>query len=164
MLKCEILGESHPNAISLLNDLALAYGVFDCRKKAECEEKGLRLGYKYLGETHATTLMFLNNLPVAYRELGEYQKEVECLNKLYTLRSKMLGKRNLDVLTVLRRLARACHATGNATRGKELYDEFCLLIYFSVYMSMSASLYHCHLSLHFFGSLCECISLCVVFF
>ena len=33
-------------------------------------------------------------------------------------------------------------------------------LYFSVYMSMSASLYHCHLSLHLFGSHCECISLC----
>ena len=37
-------------------------------------------------------------------------------------------------------------------------------IYFSVYMPMSASLYHCHLSLHLFGSHWECISLCVVFF
>ena len=31
-------------------------------------------------------------------------------------------------------------------------------------MPMSASLYHCHLSLHLFGSHWECISLCVVFF
>ena len=33
------------------------------------------------------------------------------------------------------------------------------LVYISVYMSMSASLYHCHLSLHLFGSHWECISL-----
>ena len=33
-------------------------------------------------------------------------------------------------------------------------------VYFSVYMSMSASLYHYHLPLLLFGSLCECISLC----
>ena len=32
-------------------------------------------------------------------------------------------------------------------------------VYFSVYMSMSASLYHYHLLLLLFGSLCECISL-----
>ena len=38
------------------------------------------------------------------------------------------------------------------------------LVYSSVYMSMSASLYHCHLSLHLFGRHWECISLCVVFF
>ena len=37
-------------------------------------------------------------------------------------------------------------------------------VYFSVYMSMSASLYHCHLSLHLFGSHCEGIFPCVVFF
>ena len=37
-------------------------------------------------------------------------------------------------------------------------------VYFSVFMSMSAFWYHCHLSLHLFGSHWECISLCVVFF
>ena len=37
-------------------------------------------------------------------------------------------------------------------------------LYFSVYMFMSASLYHYHFPLCLFGSLCECISLCVVFF
>ena len=33
-------------------------------------------------------------------------------------------------------------------------------LYFSVYMSMSASLYHCHLSLHLFGRLWVYFSLC----
>ena len=37
-------------------------------------------------------------------------------------------------------------------------------LYFRLYMSMSASLYHYHLFLHLFGSHWECISLCVVFF
>ena len=37
-------------------------------------------------------------------------------------------------------------------------------VYFSVYMPMSASLYHCHLSLHIFGSHWKCMSLCVIFF
>ena len=37
-------------------------------------------------------------------------------------------------------------------------------LYSSVYMSMSASLYNYHLFLHPFGSLCECISCCGVFF
>ena len=37
-------------------------------------------------------------------------------------------------------------------------------VYFSVYMPMSASLYHCHLSLHHFGSHWKCISTCVGFF
>ena len=37
-------------------------------------------------------------------------------------------------------------------------------VYFSVYMPMSASLYHCHLSLHLFGSHWQSISLCVVCF
>ena len=35
---------------------------------------------------------------------------------------------------------------------------------FSVYMPRSASMYHCHLSLHLFGSHWECISLSVVSF
>ena len=34
----------------------------------------------------------------------------------------------------------------------------------TVCICLSASLYHCHLSLHLFGSHWECISLCVVFF
>ena len=105
VLKCEILGESHSSVISLLNDLALAYGMFDCKKKAELEEKGFLLGRKYLGEKHSTTLMFLNNLAVAYRELGEHQKEVEYLERLYTLRCEMRGEKDLDTLMSLRSLA-----------------------------------------------------------
>ena len=37
-------------------------------------------------------------------------------------------------------------------------------LYFRVYMSMSASLYHYRLSLHPFRNLCECISFCGVSF
>ena len=37
-------------------------------------------------------------------------------------------------------------------------------VYFSVYMPMSASMYHCHLFHHLFGSHWECISLSVVSF
>ena len=37
-------------------------------------------------------------------------------------------------------------------------------VYFSVYMPMSASMYHCYLSLQLFGSHWECISLSVVSF
>ncbi|MEK8016424.1 MAG: tetratricopeptide repeat protein, partial [Candidatus Parabeggiatoa sp.] len=89
-LSLQVLGETHPNTLSSLNNLAGIYKAVGRLDEAlPLYEKGYRLSLQVLGETHPNTLSSLNNLAIAYAEQGDLEKGIDYLEQL------VMGAENL---------------------------------------------------------------------
>ena len=71
----EILGETHPDTLASLNNLANSYSdLGDYNKACKLQNAVYNASKEILGETHPDTLASLNNLTNSYSYLGDYNK------------------------------------------------------------------------------------------
>ena len=121
---CMLLGEDHPNTLSMLNNLAEAYKTNgDCQKALELSEKCYMLSMKTNGEEDPDTLTFLNNLASSYRSVGQLDKFMEAEKRCYELYLGMLGKEHPSTLCAQSNLAEAYRLIGDCQTSLELNEE-----------------------------------------
>lgn len=95
-------------------------------KYAEAVKWGQRLaGYclQQYGEEHPNTRTTLSNLAVAYYNLGEDQKALELMEKVYALNCKVLGEAHPETLSSLNNLAATYRDLGDYQKALELLEK-----------------------------------------
>ena len=102
----ELLGETHPDTLASMNNLAEPYRRQGKYEKAEpLYVDCLARSKDALGETHPDTLASINNLAGLYRSQGKYEK-AEPLYVDSLPRSKaVLGESHPNTLTSMNNLA-----------------------------------------------------------
>ena len=93
------LGDTHPDTITSMNNLAGLYQFQGRYGEAEpLYTKVLQLYEKVLGKEHPSTITSMNNLAMLYQFQGRYEKaEPLCTNALQ-LREKVLGREHPDTI------------------------------------------------------------------
>ncbi len=125
---CELLteqhGEDHPDTLSAMHELSIAYGhAGESEKAQELFEKIYEIQCNVLGYEHPDSLSSLHYLAFAYGETGDVQKEFDLNKKVYALRCKVLGKEHPDTLKSLNNLAYSYGATGDLQKEIELREQ-----------------------------------------
>ena len=81
-----------PDSLTCLRtkcQLGLAYqGAGQLTQAADILAPAAELASQHLGQTHATTRNLLNCLAITYGELGDYEKEFQIMESLYTSRNQ----------------------------------------------------------------------------
>ena len=119
----EILGETHPDTLASLNNLANSYSdLGDYNKACKLQNAVYNASKEILGETHPDTLASLNNLTNSYYYLGDYNKAYKLQNAVYNARKEILGETHPDTLTSLNNLAIFYSYLGDYNKACELQN------------------------------------------
>ena len=119
----EILGETHPDTLASLNNLANSYSdLGDYNKACKLQNAVYNASKEILGETHPDTLASLNNLTNSYSYLGDYNKAYKLQNAVYNARKEILGETHPDTLTSLNNLAIFYSYLGDYNKACELQN------------------------------------------
>ena len=122
LFKCE-LGETHPDTLASLNNLANSYSdLGDYNKACKLQNAVYNASKEILGETHPDTLASLNNLTNSYSYLGDYNKAYKLQNAVYNARKEILGETHPDTLTSLNNLAIFYSYLGDYNKACELQN------------------------------------------
>jgi tetratricopeptide (TPR) repeat protein len=107
------LGTEHPDTLTTLNNLAVAYLVAGKLPEAMALLQQVRdAQVKKLGADHPSTLATLHNLAVAYKRTGKLPEAMALLQQVRDARVKKLGADHPDTLTTLDNLAGAYRDAG----------------------------------------------------
>ena len=118
------LGGEHPDTISAMNNVAVAYqeqGRFD--DAVSLFEKVVEDRKRVLGEEHADTLQSVGNLAVSYIEVGRYQEAGLLLQPALKAQRRTLGREHEDTLTSMHNLAYLYRNQGRFEEAEPLLRE-----------------------------------------
>ena len=118
-----VLGEDHPDTLTLRSNLASAYQ--DAGRLAEAiplMERTLTDRERVLGEDHPRTLTSRNNLAHAYQDAGRLAEAIPLMERTLTDRERVLGDDHPDTLGSRNNLASAYQATGRLAEAIALYE------------------------------------------
>jgi serine/threonine protein kinase/tetratricopeptide (TPR) repeat protein len=100
------LGDSHPDALSSVNNLALLYEAQGKYDKAEpLLRQVVEIRRNALGDEHADTLTYMNNLGLLYRAKGRLDLAEPLLTRVLEVRRRALGEEHPDTLASCNNLA-----------------------------------------------------------
>jgi serine/threonine protein kinase/tetratricopeptide (TPR) repeat protein len=118
------LGPDHPDTLTSMNDLALAYQESDQLAKAMplLEETLAKMKAK-LGPDHPDTLTSMNSLAMAYLASGQLAKAVSLFEETLDKRKVKLGAEHPYTLVSINNLAQAYQASGQLARAVPLLEE-----------------------------------------
>ena len=117
----EILGESHPATLSVLDNLACSYSELgDYNKALEIRNAVYNTSKEILGEDDPDTLRSLGNLAISYSDLGDYNKAFELQNTAYNALKETLGENHPDTLSSLNNLGNSCFNLGDYNTALEI--------------------------------------------
>ncbi|KAJ7736113.1 hypothetical protein B0H16DRAFT_1466819 [Mycena metata] len=140
----EFLGDSHPDTLHTMGNLARTYSDLGKHEKAknlkilvlEKQKQVLGLGEyqkakelkilvlekrkQVLGEDHPDTLLSMGNLASSYSDLGEHRKAKELGVIVLEKQKQVLGENYPDTLSAMDNLARLCSMLGEYQKAKEL--------------------------------------------
>jgi len=104
--KKKLLGEDHPNALLIMNNLASMYEEQGKLKEAEeLEVQVIEGSEKALGREHPFTLTSIANLATIYSNQGRWKEVVELQVRVVEGRKKLLGEEHPETLmSMLRRV------------------------------------------------------------
>lgn len=123
-LSLQSLGEDHPDTLTILNNLAVAYSENGNYKKAcELYEKCYEARVMVLGEDAQDTLITLSNLAAVYFKLGNFLKAKELEEKCYESSAHILGAEYHTTLVALNSLAMAYGKLGDHAKAIELFEK-----------------------------------------
>ncbi|KAJ7892624.1 hypothetical protein B0H13DRAFT_2276744 [Mycena leptocephala] len=116
-----VLGDDHPDTLSIMNELASTYFQLDnLRKAEELYVEILEKRKRVLSDDHPDTLQTMGNLALTYHSLGEFYKgeklEVVVLEK----RKRVLGNDHPDTLLTTVILASMYRRLGKFHKAEEL--------------------------------------------
>ncbi|MBW4652444.1 MAG: tetratricopeptide repeat protein [Kaiparowitsia implicata GSE-PSE-MK54-09C] len=123
-LRQKLLGETHPDVATSLNNLASLYK--DQRQYGESEllyRQSLEIRQLLVGEENLDTATSLNDLAVVLKAIDKY-KEAELLHlKALETRRKLLGDDHLDVAESLNNLGALYFAQGYYKEAESLFEK-----------------------------------------
>ena len=76
-----------------------------------------------MGEKHPKTLLVLNNLSTSYIYLGQHQKALECLQRVYEAQCEVLGEEHPDTLITLYNISDAYRRLGDVATERMLVEK-----------------------------------------
>ena len=123
-LRHAALGDEHPDTISAMSNLAVAYheqGRFD--DAGPLLEKVLEDRKRVLGEEHANTLQSANNLALSHIERGLYQEAEPLLQQALEGQRRTLGREHEDTLYSMHNLAYLYRNQGRFEEAEPLLRE-----------------------------------------
>jgi tetratricopeptide (TPR) repeat protein len=121
-LRCQRLGEGHPDVSTSLNNLALLYSAQGRYTEAEpLYVRSLSIRERRLGEDHPDFATSLNNLAALYRDQGRYAEAEPLYVRSLSIREKQLGPDHPDFATSLNNLAALCRDQGRYVEAEPLF-------------------------------------------
>jgi tetratricopeptide (TPR) repeat protein len=118
------LGADHPDTLTAMNNLALAYKTAGRLDKAlPLYEEALRRRQAALGPDHPETLRSMANLAAGYQAAGKLDRALPLHEQALRLRRGKLGADHPDTLASMNGLARAYQANRQRDKALPLYEE-----------------------------------------
>ncbi len=121
-IKMLLLGEDHPETLTLMDDLG--YLLYTNHKYLEAE---MLLGQcvnkrkKQLGEEHADTLLSIHNLAMLYKDQAKFQQAEELFYCCYNNRKKLFGETHSNTTDTMLQLASVYYQRGKYLEAEEMY-------------------------------------------
>jgi tetratricopeptide (TPR) repeat protein len=120
----KVVGPEHPDTLTTLNNLALAYWNAGKTPEALALFEQVRdVRVKKLGPDHPHTLTTLDNLAGAYRSAGKTPEAIALYEQVRAARLKSLGPDHLETLTALSNLAVAYWSVRQLDKSVPLFEE-----------------------------------------
>ncbi len=120
----ETLGETHPNAITTLNNLA---GLQRKQSRLIEAEEGYELALQRfserLGETHPSTLAVMNNLALTLETEGLYDRAEPLYRKALKYSKEQLGEAHPTTVANMNNLALLYESQGTFDKAEPLYKQ-----------------------------------------
>jgi len=118
------LGPEHPDTLTLLGNLAMAYRAAGKLEQAlPLYEETLKLQKTKLGPEHPDTLRSMGNLALAYSAAGKLEQVLPLYEETLKLQKAKLGPEHPSTLTSMGSLALAYSAAGKLEQALPLYEE-----------------------------------------
>ena len=121
--RIRVLGEDHPDTLTILNNLAGAYesaGRLD--EAITLNVQLLTDSIRILGPDHPDTLTSRNNLAGAYESAGRLDEAITLYEQVLTARTRVLGKDHPATLATLNALASAYKDAGFLNKATALLE------------------------------------------
>jgi tetratricopeptide (TPR) repeat protein len=119
-----ILSSDHPDALTIRNNLAVAYLIAgDLDQAIAMLEQNITDQRRVLGSDHPEPLTSCNNLARAYLDAGRLDRAIPLFEQTLADRQRVLGSDHLDTLTSRNNLARAFHDAGHLDRAIPLFEQ-----------------------------------------
>ncbi|KAB5511470.1 hypothetical protein GE09DRAFT_1270301, partial [Coniochaeta sp. 2T2.1] len=120
----ELLGEEHPNTLTIIGNLALTYRNQGRWKEAESlGVQVLEVRKRVLGEEHPETLTSMADLALTYSDQGRW-KEAESLGaQVLEVRKRVLGEEHPETLTSMANLTSTWHIQGRVDESLRLMEQ-----------------------------------------
>jgi hypothetical protein len=118
------LGANHPDTLTTLNNLALAYQASGKLPEAiKLFEQVRDAAVAKLGADHPDTLTALNNLALSYKAAGKQSEAIKLFEQVKAARVAKLGADHPDTLSTLDNLASAYQADGKLGEAVKLLEQ-----------------------------------------
>ncbi|MFC8894858.1 FxSxx-COOH system tetratricopeptide repeat protein, partial [Streptomyces cinereoruber] len=118
-----VLGQDHPDTLSLRGNLAGAYqSAGDLKRAIPLYETNSADFERVLGQDHPSTLTSRNNLANAYQTAGDLNRATPLFKATLTARERVLGQDHPSTLTSRNNLAGAYQTAGDLKRAIPLYE------------------------------------------
>lgn len=118
------IGDEHPDTISAMRHLAIAYRKTGQYQMAlSLSKKVADLRAKVLGEEHPSTIDGMINLAISYRKAGIYEEALKISEKVADLRTKALGDEHPATISAMSSLANAYRQTGKNEEALSLSEK-----------------------------------------
>ncbi|QQE65135.1 hypothetical protein GFS31_18200 [Leptolyngbya sp. BL0902] len=119
-----LLGDSHPDVASSLNNLASTYQAQGRYGEAELLfQEALEISHEHLGNSHPDVAQSLDHLASLYHDQGRYGEAEPLYQEALTIRYEQLGDSHPDVAQSLNGLALLYFVQGRYEEAEPLYQE-----------------------------------------
>lgn len=116
-----ILTDNHPDTIESYNNLARVYAEFSKENKSlSLYKKSLILSKNILGKEHLNTALTYNNIAVFYFNKKLYGRAYILMLEAIKIRSKLLSRRDIDLINSRSKLKIIKDILHNLKRGQEI--------------------------------------------
>jgi tetratricopeptide (TPR) repeat protein len=120
-LRIEVLGEEHPDTLTVMANLASTYSDQGRWKEAEeLEVDVMEIRKRVLGKEHPDTLTSMANLASTYRNQGRWKEAEELEVDVKKISKRVLGEEHPDTLTSMGNLALTYSSQGRWKEAEEL--------------------------------------------
>ncbi len=126
MLRERYLGSDHPDTLTTLNNLAVAFqAAGNLREAIKLHEQVLDSREKKLGAAHQDTLHTVNDLAVAYRDAGRTTEAIAMFERVLhaSMITMRIGAGSVDLLATLDNLAGAYRQAGRLDEAIETHKK-----------------------------------------